>query len=78
MEQVQGWLRAKGNGREDEDRDDGEAGDAEGESSEVVKGLVERIGKGRRGVEEKRSEDSRRYLDEDLDLPGLDVPERKE
>lgn len=78
MDQVQEWLSAGGNGREKKGNGSEGGEDAGEEENEIVKGLVERIAKTRGGSGENKTGKTASYLDEELDLPGLDVPEREE
>jgi len=77
MDQVQGWLSAGGNGRERDGTEDGE-GETAGEGDEVLKGVVDRLCKGKRGSTEQDTGKAASHLDQEIDVPGLDVPERDE
>ena len=72
MDQVQGWLSSGSNGPEkpEEDQDHKE--------DKIIKGLVEKL-KQKDGQEKvKPGEGIQPYLDDGLDLPGLEVPDREE
>jgi hypothetical protein len=48
------------------------------EETSIIKGLVERLSKEIDRIEETRHRKPGSYLDQDIDVPGLDVPERDE
>lgn len=78
MGQVQEWLSAGNDGREKHEKDGDKSNRTGEDESEIVKGLVDRIAKNRKCSGEEEADEARPYLDEDLDLPGLDVPECEE
>ena len=72
MDQVQGWLSLGSKGREkpDEDQDHKE--------DKIIKGLVEKLNQKDGQENVKPGGDVQPYLDDGLDLPGLEVPDREE
>jgi len=77
MDQVQEWLSAGGNGREKHEKEDKGEGETEADD-EIVKGLVDRLARDKGAAGEGVSGEARPCRDDEVDLPGLDVPERKE
>ena len=76
MDQVQGGVSGDRNGRE---RHAGE-GEGEGEVSprdEIAQGVMKRILKGDQRVGEEKPAAAQSLPDGELDVPGLDVPERE-
>jgi len=72
MDQVQGWLSSGSNRREkpEEDQDHNE--------DKIIKGLVEKLNQKDGQENVKPGGDVQPYLDDGLDLPGLEVPDREE
>jgi len=77
MDQVQDWLSAGGNGREKHAMEDKGEGETEADD-EIVKGLVDRLAREKGAAGEGASGEARLYRDDEVDLPGMDVPEREE
>ena len=77
MDQVQDWLSAGGNGREKHEKEDKEEGETAADD-EIVKGLVDRLGRDKGAAGEAASGEARPYRDDEVELPGLDVPELEE
>jgi hypothetical protein len=48
------------------------------EETSIIKGLVERLSKEIDRIEDSCHRKPGSYLDQDIDVPGLDVPERDE
>lgn len=78
MDQVQKWVSAgkNGSGRESGEPQ-GRETRREGED-QIIRGLMDRLTKEINRIEESRQEKPGSYLDQDIDVPGLDVPERDE
>ena len=72
MDQVQGRLSSGSKGREkpEEDKDH--------KDEEIVKGLVEKLNQKGGQDNVKPGGGIQPYLDDGLDLPGLEVPDREE
>jgi hypothetical protein len=77
MDQVQDWLSAGGNGRGREGKSSAKEEDVP-EGDDVLKGLVERLAGKKEESGGDNAERSRPYPDQEIDLPGLDVPPRDE
>ena len=77
MDQVQEWLSAGSNGRGKKGRSSRE-GEAAQEADNVLKGLVDRLSKSKEESGGHEAGRERSYLDQEMDVPGLDVPERDE
>jgi hypothetical protein len=75
MDQVQEWLSAGSNGGEGDGKSNGKEEDVP-EGDDVLRGLAERLAKKEEDSGGQDAERSRPYLDQEMDLPGLDVPER--
>ena len=75
MDQVQGWLSAGRNGSGEDGKSSGKEEDVP-EGDDVLKGLVDRLAKKKEDSGGNKAERSRPYLDQKMDVPGLDVPER--
>ena len=75
MDQVQGWLSAGRNGSGKDGKSSGKEEDVP-EGDDVLKGLVDRLAKKKEDSGRNKAERSRPYLDQEMDVPGLDVPER--
>ena len=72
MDQVQGRLSSGINGKEEPEEDPGHTED------KIVKSLVEKLNQ-KDGQENVKSGGGiQPYLDDGLDLPGLEVPDREE
>jgi len=72
MDQVQGWLGSEIDGRGKPEEEQGY------KEEKIIKGLVEKL-KQKDGQENvKPGGDVQPYLDDGLDLPGLEVPDREE
>jgi hypothetical protein len=72
MDQVQGWLSSGSNGREKPEKDQDHKED------KIIKGLVEKLNQKDGQENVKPGGGIQPYLDDGLDLPGLEVPDREE
>ena len=79
MDQVQGDVSGGGNGRE-RHTGEGEGEGTRGDTStqdEIAQGVMKRILKGDQRVGEEKPAGEQPLQNGELDVPGLDVPERE-
>lgn len=77
MDHVQEQLSAGGNGRGDRESGGAEKR-TEATSDQLVRGLIGRLSRGRRNRGAEDQGGTKPYPDEEMDVPGLEVPERDE
>ena len=77
MDHVQEQLSAGGNGRGDREPAGGKKR-TDATSDELVRGLIGRLSRGSGDRSDEDQGRTNRYPDEEMDVPGLEVPERDE
>lgn len=77
MDHVQELLSAGDNGRGDREPAGGKKR-TDATSDELLRGLIGRLSRGRGDRSAEDQSQTKRYPDEEMDVPGLEVPERDE
>ena len=78
MDQVSKWIGCGSNGSGRENKETRRQDEQPDHEDRIIRGLMERLAREIDRIEESRQEKPGSYLDQDIDVSGLDVPERDE